>query len=288
MKGRQTIKYRDMIVFPNAKINIGLYVTEKRGDGFHNLETVFYPVRLADILEINQADTTAKGVCVFKNTGITVDCPAEKNLVLKAYRLLDTVYSLPAVNVHLHKIIPFGAGLGGGSSDAAFMLKALNEYFALGLDEAMLAGYASELGSDCAFFIKNTPAFASGKGDRLEDISLSLNDYKIVLVKPDCGVSTQEAYAGIAPCRAASDLRGLAGIPVRDWRNKVSNDFEKTVFVKYPQIGRIKDKLYNLGAVYASMTGSGSAVFALFDKAKKIPLDFPRCYVWSEEENTCK
>lgn len=273
-----------MIVFPNAKINVGLFVTEKREDGFHNLETVFYPVGMSDILEINKAESGDPGECFFKNSGITIDCPPEKNLVIKAYRLLAGKYQLPAINIHLHKVIPFGAGLGGGSADAAFMLKALNQYFGLEIPDGELVCYAAQLGSDCAFFIKNSPAFASGKGEVLEDIALSLADYRMVFVKPDCGVSTAEAYAGIIPGKAAFDLRQLPQLPVMDWRDKVINDFEKTVFTKYPEIEDVKRQLYANGAVYASMTGSGSAVFGLFDR-KNIPaFSFPGCFVWQEGE----
>lgn len=268
-----------MLVYPNAKINIGLFVTEKRCDGFHNLETVFYPVGLADILEVNRAEA---GGCCFQNTGIPVDCPVEKNLVMKAYQLLSADYHLPPVRVHLHKLIPFGAGLGGGSSDAAFMLKALNELFMLEISLPAMQEYASRLGSDCAFFIQNKPAFAHGKGEILEEIPLSLGAYRMVLVKPGCGVATPEAYAGIRPGPASIDLRGLGGIPVNRWRKEVTNDFEKSVFLKHPEIAEIKKQLYEMGAAYAAMTGSGSAVFGLFDKKNTPEICFPECFVWQE------
>lgn len=274
-----------MIVFPNAKINIGLFVTEKRNDGFHNLETVFYPVGLTDILEVNEAEGKEKGDCFFKNSGIVIDCPSDKNLVIKAYRLLAGAYDLPAVNVHLHKVIPFGAGLGGGSSDAAFMLKVLNQLFVLNIPEDELMTYAAQLGSDCAFFIKNSPAFASGKGEVLENSVLSLKDYCMVLVKPACGVSTAEAYAGIVPCKASFDLRKIGDIPVTEWKNKVFNDFERTVFAIYPEIEGIKKKLYSDGAVFASMTGSGSAVFGLFHRENMPEFHFSDCFVWKGDNN---
>lgn len=269
-----------MIVYPNAKINIGLYVTEKRADGFHNLETVFYPLGLSDILEINRAEEAASGECFFKNTGILIDCPEEKNLVIKAYRLLRADYHLPAVRVHLHKIVPFGAGLGGGSADAAFMLKALDDYFGLDIPEGKLTAYASGLGSDCAFFIRNRPAFAQGKGEILEDIELSLENYFIVLVKPPCGVSTPEAYRGIVPREPAFDLRHIGALEVKKWQGLVSNDFERTVFAGYPEIGRVKAELLRMGAVYASMTGSGASVFALFENSVETEDLFPGCFVW--------
>lgn len=275
-----------MIYFPNSKINIGLFVTEKRNDGFHNLETVFYPLGLSDILEVKIIEEEQQGgKCYFENSGILVDCPAQKNLVLKAYHLLSKDFRLPAVKVHLRKIVPFGAGLGGGSSDAAFMLKALNEGCGLGLPDSRLMGYASQLGSDCAFFIANCPAFASGKGEQLQGISLSLADYRIVLVKPDCGVSTAEAYRGIVPKRPDFDLRTLGTLPVEEWKQVVKNDFEKTVFAHYPEIGELKKYLYEQGAVYAAMTGSGSAVYGIFRKNTAQNIECPGCFVWKEESN---
>ena len=270
-----------MLVFPNAKINIGLYVTEKRQDGFHNLETVFYPIGLSDILEISRGEGKS-GTYLFHNTGIDVGCDVEKNLIIKAYHLLAKTYNLPAVNIHLHKVIPFGAGLGGGSADAAFMLKALNTYFELHISDLELSVLASSLGSDCAFFIANRPAFASGKGEVLEEINLSLDQYQFILVKPACGVSTPEAYGGIIPNEAEYDLRKLSSLSITDWKASVHNDFEKTVFLKYPQISALKQQLYDAGALYASMTGSGSAVFGLFPKDKKMQMNFPNCFVWSD------
>jgi 4-diphosphocytidyl-2-C-methyl-D-erythritol kinase len=219
---------------------------------------------------------------LFKNTGIDIDCPPEKNLIIRAYRLLADRFDLPAIHVHLHKLIPFGAGLGGGSSDAAFMLKALNDFFELHLSDQILMELASNLGSDCAFFIKNHPAFATGKGECLEEIELSLADYQMILVKPTVGVSTPEAYAGISPQQAPVDLRELKKWPVSAWKGLVYNDFEKTVFGKYPQIACIKEQLYKGGALYASMTGSGSAVYGFFEKGKKIDLSFPDCFVWQQ------
>lgn len=276
-----------MVVFPNAKINIGLFVTERRKDGFHNLETVFYPIGLSDILEINRAEGNA-GEYSFCNTGIDVGCQAEKNLIVKAYRLLATDFHLPAIQIHLHKVIPFGAGLGGGSSDAAFMLKALNEYFDLSLSASVLIEYATRLGSDCAFFIYNRPAYASGKGEVLENIELSLADYQLVLIKPSVGVSTPEAYAGIIPQSARFDLHLLHNLPVGEWKKWVNNDFEKSVFLKYPQIADIKRLLYDRGATYASMTGSGSAVYGLFKKDQKIDLIYPGCFVWTGDFLLCR
>lgn len=271
-----------MLVYPNAKINLGLFVTGKRPDGFHNLESVFYPVALSDILEVNRTGQV-KGVCEFENTGIPIDCPAEKNLVVKAYKLLATAYDLPAVEIRLHKVIPYGAGLGGGSSDAAFMLKLLNEYFNLKISERGLMNYAMRLGSDCAFFIKNVPAFVEGRGELLEEISLSLDAYTLVIVKPDCEVSTAGAYQKIVPAEAAYDLRLLAELPVEKWRTKVSNDFEKAVFQEHPEIRKTKEALYEAGALYASMTGSGSGVYGIFPRGTEVTAGLKGEFVWSEE-----
>ena len=270
-----------MVVFPNAKINIGLFVTGRRADGFHNLETVFYPIGLSDILEI-AGNGGPSGEYSFRNTGIDVECAPEKNLIVKAYRLLAHAYKLPGVDIRLHKVIPFGAGLGGGSADAAFMLKALNDYFELHLSERKLMELAALLGSDCAFFIRNRPVFATGKGEVLEDIALSLADYRIVLLKPAVGVSTPEAYAGIIPQPAPVDLRRLGVWGISDWKDRIGNDFEKTVFLKYPQLAELKRKLYEAGAVYASMTGSGSAVYGFFEKGNKIETTYPDCFVWQD------
>lgn len=273
-----------MVVFPNAKINIGLFVTRKRPDGFHQLETVFYPIGLSDILEVAEGEGVS-GEYVFRNTGIDVECEPEKNLIVKAYRLLADACHLPAVNIHLHKVIPFGAGLGGGSADAAFTLKALNEYFELRLPEQRLTELAASLGSDCAFFVRNQPAFATGKGELLEELDFSLANYRLVLVKPAVGVSTPEAYAGILPRPAPVDLREIGKWAVEDWKERVHNDFERTVFVKHPRIAALKQELYDAGALYASMTGSGSAVYGIFEKGREIKLACPDCFVWQENQD---
>lgn len=273
-----------MRIYPNAKINIGLSVTERRTDGYHNLETVFYPVGLRDVLELNREEGP-KRVCYFENTGIAIDCPEDKNLVVRAYKLLASAYDLPAVRINLFKTIPFGAGLGGGSSDAAYTLKALNEYFELRISEKGLENYASRLGSDCAFFIRNRPAFASGKGDVLEDMALELDEYEIVIVKPDCKVSTAEAYAGISPAKAVFNLRELNLLPLTAWRKQVKNDFETTVFAKYPAIRKVKEELYNRGALYASMTGSGAGVFGIFPKGDVVLDTLQGNIIWRTEHS---
>lgn len=272
-----------MILFPNAKINVGLFVTRRRPDGFHDLETVFYPVDLCDVLEIVPLDGRSN-VCEFESSGLALDCLPGENLVEKAYALLARDYELPGVHVHLHKIIPNGAGLGGGSADAAFMLIGLNELFALGVKMEMLERYAAMLGSDCAFFVRNRPVFAYGKGELMEDIDFSLKAYKIALVKPRESVSTAAAYRGIVPREATMNLRQLECLPVNEWEGKVRNDFEETVIPLIPEIGKIKRKLQEMGAVYVSMTGSGSAVFGLFEgKVEGLSGVFPGCFTWMEE-----
>ena len=257
-----------MIVFPNAKINIGLNVVSKRKDGYHDLETIFYPVQLADALEIADSDKTE-----FTFSGLQIDGSPENNLVFKAYSLLKNDFRLPELKIHLHKVIPFGAGLGGGSSDAAFALKMLNEYCSLGLKTDQLEKYASQLGADCPFFIQNKPAFASGTGNRLEQINLDLSGYGILIVKPKISVSTPAAYRNIKPAQPPFGLKGLSKIPVKDWKNIVVNDFEKTVFTQYPEIQTLKERLYDSGALYASMSGSGSAVFGVF---RHLPVDYDK------------
>jgi len=254
-----------MLSYPNAKINIGLYITEKREDGFHNLETIFYPTTFSDILEIHKSKEN-NGNYKFVNYGASINCSDENNLIVKAYKLLYDKYNLPAINIYLQKIIPMGAGLGGGSADAAYMINSLNSYFKLNLPKELLKKYAESLGSDCPFFIENTPCFASGKGEILESINLSLQDYKLIIVKPTCKVSTANAYANIKPKKAKFDLRKLAKLPIEKWKNNISNDFEDYIFKIYPEISNIKQGLYKAGAIYASMSGSGSAVYGIFTK----------------------
>jgi 4-diphosphocytidyl-2-C-methyl-D-erythritol kinase len=259
-----------MISFPNAKINLGLNVVEKRSDGYHNLETVFYPVRLADALEFVESKEFSITV-----TGIVIDGNSEKNLVVRAYNLLKQDFNLPPVKIHLHKAIPFGAGLGGGSSDGAFMLKMLNSYFSLGLENSRLEVYASMLGADCPFFIQNKSAFAKGIGDILLPVNVDLNRFKIIVVKPPFLVPTSEAYKNIVPRNPVISPIDAIKLPVGEWKDVLKNDFEEPVFKLFPEIKQIKEQLYLAGATYASMSGSGSAVFALFPVLQAIPEIFP-------------
>ncbi len=260
-----------MISFPNAKINIGLYITEKRTDGFHNLETVFFPVGWSDVLETAESDELR-----LTTSGISISGSPESNLVMKAYSLLQKDFDLPVLKIHLHKQIPFGAGLGGGSADGAFMLQMLNKSFNLNLSMDKLLDYAAALGSDCPFFILNKPVFATGRGEIMRVIDLSLNGMFILLVKPPFEVSTARAFQNVVPRKPNVSLSELINLPIQNWKNNIINQFESSVFPQYPEIANIKDQLYDRGAVYASMSGSGSCVFGLFnERPKSIETLFP-------------
>lgn len=253
-----------MITYPNAKINLGLNIVEKRPDGYHNLETIFYPINLQDALEVTKLEDK-EGDYKLKVSGVPIEGEPENNLVVKAYILLKKDFpNMPPINIHMFKHIPTGAGLGGGSADAAFMIKLLNEKFNLNLSIEKMEEYAAILGADCAFFIQNKPVFASGIGNIFEEINLSLKGYYIVLVKPDIFVSTKDAFAHITPMRPSQSLKDIVCMPIETWRATMKNDFEESVFQKFPEIAAIKDKLYDMGAIYASMSGSGSSVFGIF------------------------
>lgn len=272
-----------MILFPNAKINIGLNVTRRRDDGYHDLSTLFYPVGWCDVLEIVPSRSGCTTLAV---SGRAVDCPAEKNLVMKAYRAMAREVDVPAVDIFLHKIIPDGAGLGGGSSDAAFMLKGLNEMFSLGRSDEELARMAVTIGADCPFFIYDKPVIASGIGDILAPFDISLAGCSIAIVKPDEYVSTKEAYSGVKPKFPAQELADILRGPLDSWRGRVNNDFEASIFFLHPAIGQVKDRLYGLGAVYASMSGSGASVYGIFKSCDADRLsalmrrEFPGMSVW--------
>jgi 4-diphosphocytidyl-2-C-methyl-D-erythritol kinase len=266
-----------MIHFPNAKINIGLQITEKRPDGFHNLESCFYPVPLNDLLEIIPAPETS-----FESSGADIPGDASTNLCLRAYERLKVDFDLPPIQMYLHKLIPIGAGLGGGSADAAFTLRLLNEQFGLALSIEQLETYARRLGSDCAFFIQNRPLYCFEKGDRFQDIDVSLRGYTIVLVYPNLAISTAEAYANVRPRKPASSLRTLLQAPVGTWRNTIRNDFETSLFPIYPILHAVKQELYQAGAVYASMSGSGSTIYGIFEQAVSLPDNFHSYQVWQK------
>lgn len=263
-----------MITFPNAKINLGLNIVEKRPDGYHNLETIFYPIPLQDALEITPWEGGERKYKLAQS-GIQIAGDDENNLVVKAYKLLDNLHNLPPIEINLLKHIPSGAGLGGGSADAAFMLCMLNQHFQLNIPNEQLEVYAAQLGADCAFFVENKPTFAEGIGNIFSPIELSLKGYKLLLVKPDIFVSTRDAFAQIKPKRPTISLKEVAKMPIEAWNTYMVNDFEESVFPQFPAIADIKAKLYDMGAIYASMSGSGSSVFALFKGDATLPkVDF--------------
>jgi len=270
-----------MIIFPNAKINLGLNIVSKRSDGYHNLETIFYPIPIKDALEVIPSQDSKNS---FTEMGIKVDSLPENNLVVKALNLLRKDYSIPPINIHLLKKIPFGAGIGGGSADASFMLRLLNDTFSLGINDEKLIQIATQLGADCPFFIYNRPMFATGIGEQLEDIELSLNKYYLVLVKPDIHITTKEAFSQVKPEYPNISLKAIAKRPITDWKILMCNDFEKSVFPQYPRIAEIKQKLYDLGAIYASMSGSGSSVYGIFEKQTRLASQFSDCFVWEESK----
>lgn len=256
-----------MISFPVAKINLGLNVVEKRPDGYHNLETVFYPVPIKDALEVCEMDPQFPSSvdCDLKVTNIPVEGDEQRNLVVRAYQLLKGDFpDLPRIHAHLFKAIPTQAGMGGGSSDCAYMITLLNRMFALGLSEQQMVDYAARLGADCAFFIHPRPAYAEGIGERLQPIALDLSGWHIAIVRPDIPVPTREAFSLIRPQRPLRNCRDIVSQPVETWRSLLFNDFEQSVFTLHPEIASIKDRLYDMGAVYAAMSGSGSSVFGLF------------------------
>lgn len=268
-----------MLVFPNAKINIGLNIINKRPDEYHNIETIFYPIGLSDIVEINISNDKIN----FENTGLTIDNKnLETNLCFKAYQKLNNDFSLEPIDIHLHKIIPFGAGLGGGSSDASFTLKAINSVMKLNLDNSTLIEYAEKIGSDCPFFILNKPSFASEKGNILKTIALSLKGYFLVIVYPEIHINTTKAYSRIIPKKPETCLTELIKLPINRWKENIKNDFEDSVFKDHPELKNIKAKMYTLGAVYASMSGSGSAIFGIFETPIDIQNKFGKYYTWTE------
>lgn len=255
-----------MIAFANAKINIGLQVLSRREDGYHNLETVFYPLKLYDVVEVVEAPDMR-----FIPSGIPIPGDGHDNLCLRAYRLLSEIHDLPPVHIYLHKAIPIGAGLGGGSADAAFLLTLLNTMFELELDESQLMDYARRLGADCAFFIRNAPVLATGIGDVFQDVTIDLSAYHAVLVKPPVHISTAEAYGAVTPDPEGRQLKSAITRPVTEWRDTIVNDFEAGIFANHPEIAAVKNQLYENGALFAAMSGSGSSVYGLFNKPVEVP-----------------
>jgi 4-diphosphocytidyl-2-C-methyl-D-erythritol kinase len=274
-----------VILYPNCKINLGLRILRKRTDGFHDLETVFYPIPFYDVLEMVKMEVHSKELpsVAFSTSGLSINGYSNDNLCIKAYELLQKdLPDLPPVQIHLHKTIPIGAGLGGGSADAAFALLLLNKKFHLQLSTTQLIGYALQLGSDCPFFIINQPCFATGRGETMERLNINLSTYKFILVNPGIHVPTAKAFAGIVPGLPAKSVKEIIQQPVHTWKDELINDFEKTIFSLHPEIGKIKKSLYDNGAIYASMSGSGSTVYGIFEKDAKIEIDFPLHYLVKE------
>lgn len=268
-----------MIVFPNAKINLGLDIVSKRPDHYHNLETLFYPIGLSDILEVVPALSGKDDTLSL--SGIPVEGDPDDNLVMKALKRIRKYAAVPPVSVFLYKAIPSGAGLGGGSSDAARMLVLVRDLFELPLSDEILTDLATEIGADCPFFLRNRPVLASGIGNVFTPCPLSLKGYGLVVVKPSLSVSTAEAYSRVVPSEPEISLCERLQMPIEKWRMSVKNDFEESVCMHYPVISRIKNELYRQGAVYASMSGSGSAVYGIFDGQKSTgEFVFENCFVW--------
>lgn len=266
-----------MIVFPNCKINLGLNIISKRSDGFHNLETVFYPLQLQDSLEIISSEST--GVS-FASSGIAIPGSAEGNLCIKAYNLLKKDFpQLPGIKMHLHKNIPIGAGLGGGSADGAYTLLLLNQKFQLAISEEKLIAYALQLGSDCPFFIINKPCFATGRGEKLEALQVDLAAYQFVIVNPQIHINTGWAFSQLSPAKPAQSVNDIVRQPIQNWQTSLFNDFEQPVFKQYPEIAKIKETLYAQGAVYASMSGSGSTIYGIFPTSTRPQFNFPKHYL---------
>jgi len=267
-----------MTLFPNAKINIGLYITGKRTDGYHNIESLFYPVGARDALEF-VVQTSGVEFDELTVTGIETNCSMQDNLVMKALGLLRNEYTIPPLKIHLHKVIPAGSGLGGGSSDAAFMLRYLNRYFRLDIDYDRLIELAMKIGSDCAFFIRNKASFISGRGEIITESDVTLEGFYILIVYPGFFISTAEAYSMITPGITVHKISEQIKEPVHTWRNEIHNDFQEAIISKYPVIGDIIDRIYDAGALYSSMSGSGSSVYGIFEDlpGNNIFLDY---WIW--------
>lgn len=254
-----------MVVFPNAKINLGLNVVSKREDGYHNISSCFYPINWSDILEIIPSE-----IFQFTSSGLIIEGAEKNNLCVKAYNLLSEAYNIPRVQIHLHKVIPMGAGLGGGSSDGAFTLMLLNEIFDLRLSTLKLQEFAGKLGSDCPFFINNTSSMVSGVGEILKPLNFSLKRYDLVVIYPEVHISTLEAYQGITPKQPIKAINTILNTDISIWRKELKNDFENSILSNHSEINIIKESLYSLGAKYVSMSGSGSAVYGVFQKNNEL------------------
>jgi 4-diphosphocytidyl-2-C-methyl-D-erythritol kinase len=264
-----------MIAFPPCKINLGLRVVRKRQDGYHDIETCFYPVPWCDVVEVIKSDSF-----MFSSSGLTISGSDSENLCIKAYELLKKDFGIGPINIHLHKVIPMGAGLGGGSSDAACTLSLLTNVYELNLSDDKLHQYAALLGSDCAYFLQHQPMLGSGRGEVLKPVDIQLKNKHMVIVKPEVHVSTADAYAGITPQVPKVSLENVLQLPIDQWKNTLVNDFEETVFKKYPIIKELKEALYGMGAVYACMSGSGASVYGIFDEKVRMPEEFKSLSHW--------
>ncbi len=267
-----------MVAFPNAKINLGLHILGKRNDGFHNLATIFVPIKLHDVIEVIESNNENESI-TYSQSGSEISGNIKDNLCIKAYQLLKQDFpNLPAVIMHLHKQIPMGAGLGGGSADGAFMLNLLNKKFNLNIDLESLAKLSLQLGSDCPFFIYNKPAYATGRGEVLTQIDLVLSKYSILIVNPGIHINTGWAFKSLELSQNHNDLLNVIHEPIENWKSNLKNDFEVPIFNEYPEIAQLKQQLYDSGALYAAMSGSGSTVFALFENKLKQEIKFPNSY----------
>ncbi len=255
-----------MFIFPNAKINIGLRIINRRIDGYHTLETILFPIKIKDIVEVIETDKLT-----FSSSGTPIPGNSIDNLCLKAYHIIHRDMNIPPVHIHLHKHIPIGAGLGGGSADAAFLIKLLDKKFALGLSLEKMEFYAKQLGADCAFFIHNQPVLATERGDQFHPITLALKDYYIILIMPPIHISTHKAYQHVMLSTPNQSLEKIVALPIEAWKNHIDNSFEMPIFKSHPTIGHIKSSLYEAGALYASMSGSGSSVYGIFKDETQLP-----------------
>ena len=249
-----------MLAFPNAKINLGLRITSKRPDGYHNIESCFYPIPWTDALEIVKSDHFQ-----FSTSGLEIPGNEQSNLCVKAYQLIKERYDISSVHIHLHKVIPMGAGLGGGSADGSFTLKLLNDLFELNLSTTKLQEMAGQLGSDCPFFIENKPVIVRGTGDQFSDCRLNLSGKTLLIKNPGIHIGTKEAYSQVDPHKPTEEIEHVLGRPIHQWKDELKNDFEESVFPNHPEISLLKEQLYDMGSEYASMTGSGSTVYGIFE-----------------------
>jgi 4-diphosphocytidyl-2-C-methyl-D-erythritol kinase len=268
-----------MIIFPKSKINLGLRITCRRADGFHDIETIFYPVGLTDALEFVVADNDSKHD-ILVVSGVDPGGSPDDNLVIRAAKKLREIKSFPFLRIHLHKVIPTGAGLGGGSSDAAFLLKGLNRYFNLQLGDSIIKSAALELGSDCPFFIDSVPSFATGRGEIMQPAEQVAEGLYLALFNPGVGINTKEAYQNCKPAVPSTSLIENIKYPLEEWKNLIFNDFEEFAFRKHPVIKEIKDELYKCGADFSLMSGSGSSVYGIFSKKPRIPDHLKKYLIW--------